>query len=81
MTDTTFPAATRQLDVTGLEPPEPMMAILEALDTMPPHAALLVRLDREPHPLFRVLEQNNYCRSGGWQEDRTYELLIWRGAA
>ncbi len=79
MTVTTFPSATRELDVTGMEPPEPMLAILEALEQMPDHGALLVRLDREPHPLFRVLEQNQYCRSGGWQEDRSYELLIWRG--
>ncbi|MRV71809.1 DUF2249 domain-containing protein [Duganella sp. FT92W] len=77
----TFPSATREIDVTGLEPPEPMMFILEALDEMPPQGALLVKLDREPHPLFRVLEQNNFRRSGGWQEDRTYQLLIWRDAA
>lgn len=81
MSATTLPSATRTIDVTGMEPPEPMLAILEALDALPEHGALLVRLDREPHPLFRVLEQNGYRRSGVWQEDRSYQLLIWADAA
>ena len=81
MSASTFPSATREIDVTGMEPPEPMLAILEALEAMPEGGALLVRLDREPHPLFRVLDQNDYRRSGGWQEDRSYQLLIWRDAA
>lgn len=78
---TTFPSATREIDVIGLEPPEPMLAILGALEEMPDYGVLLVRLDGEPHPLYRVLDQNDYRRSGGWQEDRSYQLLIWRDTA
>jgi len=81
MTTTTLPSATSEIDVTGMEPPEPMLAILEALEALPERGALLVRLDREPHPLFRVLDQNDYRRHGGWQEDHSYRLLIWRDAA
>jgi uncharacterized protein (DUF2249 family) len=81
MSVTTLPAATSEIDVTGMEPPEPMLAILEALEALPDGGALLVKLDREPHPLFRVLEQNDYRRSGGWREDHSYQLLIWRDAA
>jgi TusA-related sulfurtransferase len=80
MTVTTSPVPTREIDVTGMEPPEPMLAILEALEAMPEHGVLQVRLDREPHPLFRVLDQNDYRRSGSWQDDSSYQLLIWRGS-
>ncbi|MGV7207194.1 DUF2249 domain-containing protein [Oxalobacteraceae bacterium A2-2] len=69
-------AVTRELDVGGLEPPEPMVRILDTLLDLPPHQGLRVLIDREPVPLYRVLQRHGYawrCTPLG----RRYEVLIW----
>ena len=67
----------QELDVGGLEPPEPMMLILEALDRLEPRHRLRVLIDREPHPLYRVLERNGFAHTISTRPDYRYELLIW----
>ncbi|HJV01213.1 MAG TPA: DUF2249 domain-containing protein [Burkholderiaceae bacterium] len=67
----------QDLDVGGLEPPEPMVLILEALDRLAPRQRLRVLIDREPHPLYRVLERNGYAHSISSRADYRFELLIW----
>lgn len=66
------------VDARFLEPPEPFVRTLEALDRLQPGESLLLLLYREPHPLYRVLEQNGH----GWQTtllaDGTFEILIRR---
>lgn len=65
------------LDVGGLEPPEPMVLIMEALDQIQPGQRLRVLIDREPHPLYRVLERNGFAHSISTRPDYRFELLIW----
>ena len=67
----------QDLDVGGLEPPEPMVLILEALDRIQPGQRLRVLIDREPHPLYRVLERNGFAHSISARPDYRFELLIW----
>jgi TusA-related sulfurtransferase len=65
------------LDVGGLEPPEPMVRILEALDTLGPDEQLRVLIDREPVPLYSILQRNGYRHRTTAQQDHRYEVLIW----
>jgi hypothetical protein len=48
------------LDARGLEPPEPMERTLDALATLPPGDRLLLRLPRQPFPLFDLLRRMGY---------------------
>jgi uncharacterized protein (DUF2249 family) len=61
------------LDVRGLDPPEPMVAILGLIDGGEAGNAMTVHLDREPIFLYPELEAR------GW----SYEMLpgIWDEAA
>jgi TusA-related sulfurtransferase len=67
----------RLLDVGGLEAPEPMVRILEALDTLGPDERLRVMIDREPVPLYRILLRNGYQYRATVQDDQRCEVLIW----
>lgn len=67
----------RVLDVGGLEPPEPMVRILEALDSLGPDEQLRVLIDREPVPLYRILLRNGYQYRTTPQPELRYEVLIW----
>lgn len=44
-----------ELDARGLEPPQPMIRILEALESLPPEAELHAHTDRRPIHLFPML--------------------------
>lgn len=50
-----------ELDVRGLEPPAPMMTILEKLVELGPGAQLLVRHHREPVLLYEKLQLRGYA--------------------
>jgi uncharacterized protein (DUF2249 family) len=65
------------LDVRGLEPPEPMERVLEALSAMQKGQRLRMLIDREPRPLYRILEQNGYEYRPHMRDDFQYEILIW----
>ena len=66
------------LDVSALEPPEPMRQILEALFDLADSDRLCVQHRREPFPLYSLLRRMGYrWRTEG--EDGRYELLIWSG--
>jgi len=66
------------LDVGGLEAPEPMVRVLEALEALPERGSLRVLIDREPHPLYRVLERYEFLHRTCPTGDGRYELLIWQ---
>jgi uncharacterized protein (DUF2249 family) len=70
----------RLLDVGGLAPPEPMVRVLDALDTLGPDERLRVLIDREPVPLYQVLARNGYLHRTTPQDDLRYEVLIWLAA-
>ena len=53
--------ATVELDVRGLEPPQPMVRILEALEVLPAGTALRVFTDRRPVHLYDLLEARGFA--------------------
>ena len=67
----------RLLDVGGLMPPEPMVRVLEALDTLGPDERLRVLIDREPVPLYQMLGRYGYQYRTTPQDDFRYEVMIW----
>lgn len=66
-----------EIDVCGLEPPEPMERVLEALDRLQPGQRLRVLIPREPFPLYRILERNGYLHETKSREDFLFEVRIW----
>lgn len=66
------------VDARYLEPPEPFVLTMDALDLLPPGEKLLLLLFREPHPLYKVLRQNGYRYESELVADGTFEILIWR---
>ncbi len=65
------------LDVRGLEPPEPMERVLGALDMLKPGEQLLMIIDRQPRPLYRVLNNNAYAYRETLRPEGIFEILIW----
>lgn len=49
-----------ELDARGLEPPQPMIRILEALRTLPEGGELRARTDRRPVHLYPLLEERGF---------------------
>ncbi|QKS30486.1 MAG: hypothetical protein FAZ92_03620 [Accumulibacter sp.] len=72
----TRPRADIVIDARGLEPPEPMVRTMEALDHLEPAGKLLVLLPREPFPLYRALEINGFSWQTEHQPDGTVTVLI-----
>jgi uncharacterized protein (DUF2249 family) len=65
------------LDLRGLEPPEPMERVLDALDDLPRGQRLRMLIDREPRPLYRILDNNGFAFSTHARPDFLYEIQIW----
>jgi hypothetical protein len=63
------------LDARGLEPPEPMERTLDALAALPPDDRLVLRLPRQPFPLFDLLRRMGY-RWDVAGSDGDYRILI-----
>ena len=69
------------IDAREMEPPEPFVATMDALESMDPNHRLLLILYREPHPLYRTLQKQGFAYSTEITPDYTIEILIWRKAA
>ncbi|MFT3691122.1 DUF2249 domain-containing protein [Paenirhodobacter sp.] len=68
------------LDLTGLEPPQPMMRILATTETLEPGGVLFALLDREPVFLFPQLKERGHQWAGNHDADGTgYRLLVRHG--
>lgn len=65
-----------ELDVRGLEPPEPLVRVLAALDTLPPQGSLLLKIDCRPTPLYRILERNGYLYDEKPGGESLFEITI-----
>jgi uncharacterized protein (DUF2249 family) len=65
-----------QLDLCGLEPPEPMERVLDALSRLQAGDAIRMLIDREPRPLYRILEQNGFEYTVTPREDYLFDILI-----
>ena len=66
------------VDVCGLEPPEPLERVLDALNSLKPGQQLRVLIPREPFPLYGILDRNGYLHETKSREDFLYEVLIWQ---
>jgi uncharacterized protein (DUF2249 family) len=65
------------MDLRGLQPPEPIVRIFEALERSPGEPLRAI-LPHEPVPLFALLRERGYRYSGQQRADGGYELLIER---
>jgi uncharacterized protein (DUF2249 family) len=66
------------VDARGLEPPQPMQRILEALASLPEGATLLARTDRRPMLLYPKLEERGYRYETRETDGDGFETRIWR---
>jgi uncharacterized protein (DUF2249 family) len=59
----------RVVDTRGLQPPEPFERAMTALCELAPDEVLVLVLDRDPVPLYRVLRQNGHAWSTTHEPD------------
>ncbi len=72
-----WPESKVRLDTRELDPPEPMVRILAAAETLGPGETLTALLGREPVFLFPQLEKRRFNWLGGFLPDGvTYELTV-----
>ncbi|WP_209490306.1 DUF2249 domain-containing protein [Xanthobacter flavus] len=70
------------LDLRELDPPEPMIRILEALEDLQPGDVLFALLAREPVFLFPELTTRAHEWAGNFEaQGGTYRLLVRRGGS
>jgi uncharacterized protein (DUF2249 family) len=69
------------IDARGMEPPGPFEAVMEALCALKPGQRVLLILEREPLPLYRVLERNGYVHRTTPRADGHFEIEISEGGA
>ena len=74
----TSSAETIEVDARHLEPPQPMVRILEALARLPEGASLRARTDRRPIHLYSHLEERGYVGTSEEQSDGSFITHIRR---
>ena len=72
------PANVLNVDARGLEPPQPMVKILEALAALPDGAAICARTDRRPMHLYAQLESRGFTGRSEEQSDGSFITIIRR---
>ena len=65
-----------ELDVRELEPPQPMIEILETLSKMDADTVLLVHHHREPFMLYEKLEERGFQASSNKITDNYFKIVI-----
>jgi len=68
-----------EVDARGLEPPQPMVRILETLATLPQDAQLDARTDRRPIHLYAQLAERGFAAETEEQTDGSFLTHIRRG--
>jgi uncharacterized protein (DUF2249 family) len=68
------------LDVRGLEPPQPMLRVLQEIDRLGPSAELEVRHDRRPVFLYPQLDERGFVHETDEPEPGLVRVLIRREA-
>ncbi|HVU08114.1 MAG TPA: DUF2249 domain-containing protein [Verrucomicrobiae bacterium] len=66
------PSKMIEVDVRGLEPPQPMVKILEALTALPDGAEVRARTDRRPMHLYAQLEARGFTGETEEQNDGSF---------
>lgn len=69
------------LDVRGLEPPQPMVRVLEEIARLGPGAELEVHHERRPMFLYPLLEERGFTHETDEPEPGVVRIRIRRGAA
>ena len=64
------------IDARDLEPPEPFERVMEALSVLEPAGKVMLILNREPYPLYRVLRLNGYHYQTTSFPDGHFEIVI-----
>ena len=67
-----------EVDARGLEPPEPLLRILNALESLPAGATLRARTDREPCHLFGEATQRGFRHESKTQPDGSWLTVLTR---
>ena len=67
------------LDLRGMHPPEPMERTLDALEQLLLGQHVRIVIDREPVPLFRILERNDYTYRCTQSSPGLFEIVISQG--
>lgn len=67
-----------EVDARGLEPPQPLITILEALASLPEGAILRARTDRRPLHLYPELEARGFHGESEAQPDGTFMTYVRR---
>ena len=70
----------KTLDVRGMEPPEPLERVLDAIGDFEPGDTLRLMIDCEPLPLYRILDRNNFAHVAEPGARSLYEITIWSKA-
>lgn len=68
----------KTLDVRGLEPPEPLERVLDALCELGTDERLQVLIGREPYPLYAILQRNGYAHATECRAPDLYVVQIWQ---
>jgi uncharacterized protein (DUF2249 family) len=68
----------RQLDVSHLEPCEPLERTLEAIQTLQPGDYLRVIHRREPHLLYPLLDKGGFSWHTRPGDGPAWEIFIWQ---
>lgn len=69
-----------EVDARGLEPPQPLVKILEVLASLPEGTRLRARTDRRPMHLFDQLKERGFVGESQEQADGSFVTLIHRYA-
>lgn len=64
------------LDLRDLLPPEPMERVLDALTMLQAGQRIRLLIGREPHPLYRFLDQNDYQFGTTQPAPDLYQVII-----
>ena len=72
----TTPAGILDVDARGLEPPQPMVKILEALSALPANTAVRAHTDRRPIHLHPLLEARGFAGESEEQSDGSFVTHI-----
>lgn len=67
----------QSIDVSDLEPPEPLEVILDSLADLPSGDWLRVRHRRDPVPLYRMLRDMGYSWDTTCVSTEHFEIVIW----
>jgi len=65
--------------VRGLQPPEPLERVLAALSTLRDGQRVCMLIDRQPFPLYAILERDGFKYQTRALPDSLFEIFIWRG--